>query len=201
MFDARIRPWIDPPLNAAGRWLAACGVRANAVTLAGLCVGLLAAAAVALREFPAAFALIALSRILDGLDGAVARATAATDRGGYLDIVSDYAFYAAVPFGFALADPAHNALPATALLTSFTLTCASFLAFAAIAAKRGLETTASGPKSFFYSFGLMEGTETILVLLAMTVFPNKFATLAWLFSALCLGTVLQRSLQALNRFR
>ena len=201
MFDARIRPLIDPPLNAAGRWLAARGVRANAVTLAGLSAGLLAAAAVALRQFPAAFVLIALSRILDGLDGAVARATTATDRGGYLDIVSDYAFYAAVPVGFAIADPASNALPASVLLASFTLTCASFLAFATIAAKRGLETSASGRKSFFYSFGLMEGTETIAFLMAMTAFPQRFSALAWVFTILCLATALQRSLGALATFR
>lgn len=201
MFDARVRPWIDPPLNAAGRWLAARGVRADGVTLVGLGAGVAAAVAVAHGHFAAGFAFIALSRLFDGLDGAVARATAITDHGGYLDIVSDFGFYAAVPLGFAFADPARNALPAAALLAAFTLTCASFLAFATIAAKRGLETTASGKKSLFYSFGLMEGTETITLLLAMTLIPDRFPTIAWVFAALCLGTVLQRSLGALITFR
>ena len=43
MFDARLRPLIDPPLNAAGRWIAGRGISANAVTLIGLAFGLLAA--------------------------------------------------------------------------------------------------------------------------------------------------------------
>ena len=201
MFDARIRPWIDPPLNVLGRWLAGYRVNANAISVFGLAAGLLAAGVIARQHFTAGFILIVVSRLLDGLDGAVARATAPTDRGGYLDIVSDFAVYAAVPLGFAFADPPHNALPAATLIATFTLTCASFLAFATIAAKRRLETTASGRKSFFYSFGLMEGTETIGFLLAMAAFPHAFATLAWVFAVLCLGTVLQRSLGAFATFR
>ena len=201
MFDARIRPWIDPPLHAVGAWLAHRGVRANFVTVLGLAVGLLAAGAIALHHYFVALALISLSRLLDGLDGAIARATAPTDRGGYLDIVFDFAFYSAVPLAFAVADPARNALPAAALLAGFTITCASFLAFATIAEKRGLETLASGRKSFFYSFGLMEGTETIAFFLAMTAFPQAFGLLAWIFAGLCLITAIQRSLGALATFR
>ena len=201
MFDARIRRWIDPPLNAVGAWLAHRGVRANSVTLSGLAVGMLAAAAVATRHYAVAFGLISVSRLLDGIDGAVARATAPTDRGGYLDIVSDFAFYSAVPLAFAVADPTRNALPAAALLAGFTMTCASFLAFATIAEKRGLETLASGRKSFFYSFGLMEGTETIAFFLGMTAFPQAFGVLAWIFAGLCLITAIQRSLGALVTFR
>ena len=201
MFDARIRRFIDPPLNAVGASLARRGARANTVTGFGLAVGLMAATAVALQQFAAAFGLIVVSRLMDGLDGAVARATAPTDRGGYLDIVSDFAFYSAVPLAFAVADPARNALPAAALLAAFTLTCASFLAFATLAAKRGLETTAFGLKSFFYSFGLMEGTETIIFFLVMTAFPHAFNVLAWIFAGLCLLTALQRTLGALATFR
>ena len=46
MFDAHLRPLIDPPLNALGRRLAAWGVGANAVTLAGLALGIGAAVAI-----------------------------------------------------------------------------------------------------------------------------------------------------------
>ena len=201
MFDARVRRWIDPPLNAVGAWLARRGIHANTVTAWGLTVGLLAAGAIALHHYTIGFALIAASRLLDGIDGAVARASAPTDRGGYLDIVSDFAFYASVPLAFAVADPADNALPAAALLAGFTMTCASFLGFATIAEKRGLRTTASGRKSFFYSFGLMEGTETIAFLLAMAAFPNTFGALAWIFAGLCLLTTIQRSIGALVTFR
>ena len=93
MLDTVTRPLINRPLNSAGRLLARRGVTANTVTIVGLLIGLLAAVAVATHYFVAAFALIVANRIADGLDGAVARAGAPTDRGGYLDIVVDYVFY------------------------------------------------------------------------------------------------------------
>ena len=201
MLDATLRPVIDGPLNAAGRMLARSGLPATAVTVAGLAVGLLAAAAIALQAYAVGFALILLNRLLDGLDGAVARATAATDRGGYLDIVVDYVLYSGVPLAFALADPSRNALPAAALLAGFCLTCSSFLGFAAIAAKRGLETGAHGRKSFFYSTGLVEGTETIVFFLLMAALPQWFALLAWIFAGLCALTAIQRAMLAIKTFR
>jgi phosphatidylglycerophosphate synthase len=193
MFDAKLRPIIDPPLNAVGRQLAAWGIGANAVTLTGMVLGLCAGAALAQGLFILALALIVANRLLDGLDGAVARASRLTDFGGYLDIVSDFVFYASVPLGFALAAQG-NALPAAVLLASFTLTGISFLAYAALAAKRGIETAAHGRKSFFYNSGLAEGAETIAVFVAMCLWPNWFAVIAYGYAALCVLTVIQRSL-------
>jgi phosphatidylglycerophosphate synthase len=129
----------------------------------------------------------------------VARARGLTDFGGYLDIVADFIFYVSVPLGFALADPA-NALPAALLLASFTLTGISFLAFATLAAKRGIETAAHGRKSFFYNTGLAEGAETIAVFIAMCLWPDWFATIAYGYAVLCLLTVIQRSFAARAAF-
>jgi len=200
MLDALMRPLINRPLDAAGRAIARRGVNANTVTWSGLGVGLLAAIAIALGFFALAFALIVVNRIIDGLDGAVARASTATDSGGYLDIVVDYVFYGSVPFAFAIVDPAANAVPAAALLASFCLTCSSFLAFATIAAKRGIETAAHGRKSFFYSTGIVEGTETITFFLIMAALPAWFPPLAWLLSGLCVLTAIQRTALALKLF-
>lgn len=199
MFDARLRPLIDPPLNAAGRWVAARGIAANALTLIGLVLGLAGAGAIAFREFGAGLVLIALNRLLDGLDGAVARATGPSDLGGYLDIVADFAFYVAVPVGFGLADRA-NALAALVLVASFVLTGTSFLAFAVIAANRGHETVSHGAKSFFYSTGLAEGGETIAVFATMCLWPTAFAPIAYGYAALCILTVFQRSVLATRTF-
>lgn len=200
MLDTRLRPIIDAPLNAAGRWLFHCGVTANAVTAAGLLAGLLAAITLANQYFTVAAGLIIVNRLLDGLDGAVARASAPTDFGGYLDIAVDYVFYGSIPLAFAIADPAQNAVPASALLAGFCLTGTSFLAFAVIAAKRGLETASHGRKSFFYSSGLVEGTETILFFLLMTALPGWFPLLAWTFAALCVLTAIQRAMLAMEMF-
>lgn len=200
MLDTTLRPLIDGPLNAAGRYLAAAGAGANAVTFAGLVAGIAAAIAIAFAEYQAGFALIILNRVLDGLDGAVARATHTTDRGGYLDVVADYVFYGSVPLAFALADPERNAIAAAALLAAFCLTASSFLAFAAIAANRGFQSLAHGRKSFFYSTGLVEGTETIAFFLLMAALPGRFPTIAWIFAALCVVTAIQRSLLAMKVF-
>lgn len=199
MFDAKLRPLIDPPLNAAGHWVATCGIGANALTLTGLAIGLAGAGAIAFQQFGAGLALIALNRLLDGLDGAVARATGPSDLGGYLDIVADFAFYVAVPVGFGIADPA-NALAALVLVASFVLTGTSFLAFAVIAAKRGRETVVHGVKSFFYSTGIAEGGETIAVFAAMCLWPATFTPIAYGYAALCVLTVFQRSALAVRTF-
>ena len=195
-----MRRLIDPPLDRMGRRLAAAGVSANAVTAAGFAVGLLAVPCLALQWYGAALAVILLNRLGDGLDGAVARRTRLTDLGGYLDIVCDFVFYAAVPFGFALARP-ENAVAAAFLIFSFAGTGTSFLAFAILAAKRNLTTEAQGRKSLYYLGGLTEGTETIAVFIAICLFPAWFPPLAYLFGALCWLTTATRVLSARRSFR
>ncbi len=200
MLDARLRPLIDPPLNAAGRMLASLGVTANGLTFTGLALGLGGAVAIALGHFGWGLALILANRLADGLDGAVARVRGPSDLGGYFDIVADFAFYVSIPIGFGVL-AAENAVPALVLVASFVLTGVSFLAFAVIAAKRGAETAAHGRKSFFYSTGLAEGTETIAVFIAMCLFPAWFGVLAYGYAALCALTVVQRSAVAVSAFR
>jgi phosphatidylglycerophosphate synthase len=186
VFDSRLRPLIDPPLNAAGHRLASLGVSADQVTIAGFAFGLLAAGAIAAGAFLVGLMLIAANRLCDGLDGAVARASAVTDRGGYLDIVLDFAFYAAVPLAFAAVDPARNALAAAFLLASFLVNGAAFFAFAVMAERKHLTTAAQGQKSLYYLTGLAEGGETIAFFLAFCVFPQFFPLLAALFACFCL---------------
>jgi phosphatidylglycerophosphate synthase len=200
MLDATIQRYIARPLDSAGHALARTGITANAITLIGAILAIPLILALATGNYGLALILLALNRLLDGLDGAVARATRRSALGGYLDIVADYVFYAGVPLGFALAAPSDNALAAAALLGSFLLTCASFLAYAALAANEGVNVAPDRPKSFFYSRGLMEGTETIAFFIAMMLWPSRFALLAWIFAALCVLTALQRSALAVRRF-
>lgn len=195
MLDSRIRPLIDPPLNFIGKVLARAGVAANQITIAGAAIGIGAGVAIGYRYYLLGLALVLLSRILDGLDGAVARATKQSDFGGYLDIVSDFAFYVAVPIGFGFAAAAN--LPfAMLLIASFTLTGVSFLAYAVMAAKHDRETDAHGKKSFFYNTGLAEGTETIVAFVLMCLLPQYFAIIAAIYSAMCVITVIQRTIAA-----
>ena len=200
MLDARLRPLIDPPLNAMGRYLARLGLRADIVTLGGFLCGIGAAIAIAHGRFWVAALLIVANRLADGLDGAIARATVCTDRGGYLDIVLDFVFYGAVPLGFALGNPQANAPAGAVLLFVFYANGASFLAFAIIAAKHGLENTRHGAKSLYFTGGLAEGTETIAVFLAMCLFPTAFPLLAYGFAGLTAITTISRLLLAWQTF-
>lgn len=192
MLDRAARQIIDPPLNRLGRALASRGFTADGVTLIGLALGLLAALAIWSGAFGLALVLILLSRLADGLDGAVARATRKTDFGGYLDIAADFLFYGAVPLAFVLFDPAQNGVAGAFLLTSFYVNGTSFLGFAILAEKRGMETSAQGQKSLYYSNGILEGTETILFFVLLCLFPQAFPILAWIFGALCFATAILR---------
>lgn len=86
-------------------------VPADAVTLAGVVVGLVAALLAAFGRFDLALAAWWLNRLLDGLDGELARATrragraageaTGAARGAYLDLMADLLVYAAVALGLA----------------------------------------------------------------------------------------------------
>jgi phosphatidylglycerophosphate synthase len=188
MFDIWLRQRIDPALNRIGRGIAQIGISANTVTVIGAIVGVAAAAFLAQGLYWAALALIGVNRTLDGLDGAIARHSQTTEWGGYLDSIADYVFYIAVPLGFASANP-DNIWPALLLVSSFTLTAVSFLALAAILARRDL---GHAQKSFTYTTGFMEGGETIAAFMLMCLFPSQFPLLAIVFAGLCLATVSQR---------
>lgn len=201
MLDALIRRAIDPPLDRAGRWLAGRGASADAVTLAGLALGLAAAATIAAGATVWALLPLVASRLADGLDGAVARATRRTDFGGYLDITADFLFYGAIPLGFVLLDPAANAVAGAALLLSFYVNGASFLGFAILAEKRGLATRAQGLKNLYYSGGLLEGAETIGFFVLICLWPGGFPLLAAIFAGLTFLTAVMRVLHARRVFR
>jgi phosphatidylglycerophosphate synthase len=201
VFDRHLRPLIDPPLNRIGRRLALAGVHPDWVTLAGLALGLAAAFAIAAGLFLLGLALVLLSRLADGLDGAVARARGISDFGGYLDIVSDFVFYAAIPLAFVWLDPAANGLVGAFLLASFYVNGASFLGFAVLAEKRRMRTDARGVKSLYHSAGLLEGSETIAFFVLICLFPSAFVPLAAIFGALCVYTAGARVLLAANLFR
>lgn len=201
MLDGLMRRVIDPVVNRWGRALAGRGWTAEAMTLGGLALGLAAAGLIAVGA-PGWLALgpLLAGRIADGLDGAIARAGRKTDFGGYLDIVADFVFYGAVPLAFALRDPG-NAVAAAFVLFSFYVNGSSFLGYAVLAEKRGMQTFGRGEKSLYFTSGLLEGTETILFLAALCLWPAWFQPLAWVFGALCLVTAGSRVALAWRVFR
>jgi len=192
VIDARLQPLLRKAYAAPARWLTRCGVTADTLSVAGLLVGIAGSVCIASRAFWAGLALVLLNRIMDGLDGAVARHVGPTDRGAFLDIALDFLFYPSVPLAFAVTDPAANALAAAALLFGFMGSTSSFLAFAAIEARRGLAPVVFPNKGIHYLGGITEGFETIAFFVAMCLWPGVFASLARVFAVLCLITTLTR---------
>ena len=199
MFDAQLRPLIDRLLNPIGRGLVTLGVTANQVTMIGAAFGLIAAGCAAAGLFYPALWFVIANRFIDGLDGAVARASLSSDFGGYIDIVSDFIFYSAFPLAFAVARP-ETALAAAFLIFSFIGTATSFLGFAILAEKHQVTTQIRGKKAFYYLGGLTEGTETILLFLAMLVWPDYFKHMAIIFGILCWVTTGTRIYAAYRQF-
>jgi phosphatidylglycerophosphate synthase len=200
MIDAALLPLQRRLLAPPGQYLAARGVRADQITIAGCAIGLVAAGAAALGLFWLALLGLALNRLADGLDGAVARETGPTDRGAFLDIALDFVFYAAFPLGFILADPGANALPGAVLIASFILSGTAFLAFAVVAAKRGMAAADYPAKGIYYLGGLTEGAETIALFALFCLFPQAFPMLALIFAAACAVTALTRLMAGWQAF-
>ena len=196
MLDGAVRKQIDPVLDRIARTIAGAGIHADHVTIAGLVIGLAAASAIAFSLFWLGLVLLLVSRVCDGLDGAVARHSGKTDFGGFLDITLDFAFYGAIPLGFVVADPGANGMAGAALIFAFYVNGASFLAYAVMAEKRSLKTDARGEKSLFFTTGLAEATETICVFVLFCLFPGWFAPIGWVFAVICLYTALSRIMQA-----
>lgn len=192
MIDRHLIGMQNRLLGAPAKFLADRGIRADWITLFGFMVGLCAVPLLALSAFIPALLCILFNRLLDGLDGAVARQLGPTDRGAFLDIAFDFFFYGAVPFGFVLADPDANALAAALLLLAFIGTGSSFLAFAAISHKRGEGIAEYPGKGLRFVGGLTEGAETIAIFTAMCLLPSAFATLAYLFAFLAALTTVTR---------
>jgi phosphatidylglycerophosphate synthase len=192
MLDRAAIALLKPVLERMARVLVRAGIGADSVTLFGFALGLAAALAVARGMLLAGLALLLSSRLMDGLDGAVARLTRPTDRGAFLDITLDFLFYASFPLAFAVADPAANALPAAVLLAAFMGTASSFLAFAALAERRGLKSEDYPQKGLYYLGGLTEATETLTCFVLMCLWPQHFALWAYGFALLCALTIVSR---------
>ncbi len=190
MMDTRLRRRLAPSLEWSAEHLARRGVSATALTLTGLVLALVAAGLAAAAAWNAALVLWLVSRLPDGLDGPVARVSGGgTALGGWSDISADLAAYGAFIAGCGIGNPDAR-VACLVLLTTYYVNGGSLLALSAARSDRGLEP-ADG-RTFHFSRGLAEGTETIVVHAAMVLLPAAMAGIAWGFAAVVLVTILQR---------
>lgn len=170
-------------------------VSPTALTLVACAVGLLGALAAWQRLYPLALGLWLANRVLDGLDGTVARAQGKqSDFGGYLDIVLDTVVYAAVPLGIALGSGTPTSyLGVALLLASFYINGASWLYQSALLEKHGQGAAAVGEfTTVRIPTGLIEGTETIVFYCLFLLLPGLFPWLCGAMAALVAVTIGQR---------
>lgn len=174
------------------------------VTLAALAPGVLAAGAATLGWTGAAVVLFLVNRVLDGLDGLIARDRGlASDLGGYIDLMCDFLVYALIPAGVAAGALARHGAPLwplALLLGVFYLNAASWLVLSAILEKRTLAERTSGKlaTSIVMPRGLVEGTETILAYTVMLLLPHRFGLVAVIMAIATSAGIVQRIVWALR---
>ena len=189
MLDGPVRARIARPLDRVAAGLDARGLRAGHVTAAALAVGVAACVAAGLAAWSIALALWLINRVLDGLDGPLARRHGATDLGGFLDFTADFVVYGGFVVGVAVAVPDAR-LACCVLLAAYLLNNVAQLSFASLVEKRRLPF--GDERSLRLTPGLTEGTETVLAYAAFCLLPGHAATVAWVFAAMVLFTAGQR---------
>ncbi|MEO6867566.1 MAG: CDP-alcohol phosphatidyltransferase family protein [Gaiellales bacterium] len=195
MIDTRIRARIDPVLNGIGSRLNRRGVRAGHATAIGLLAGLAAALAAGLQHWWIALALWLANRLVDGIDGPIARAGAPTPLGGYLDFVADYVVYVSIPVAIALALP-NTRLAITVMLAAFLLNIVQLLTLSSIAEQQ--QRARADGRALHFSHGLVEGAETIVAYALALALPSHAGTIFYAFAIMVLITAAQRFLDALR---
>jgi phosphatidylglycerophosphate synthase len=198
MLDRPVRAGLQPVLGAAARRLAAVGVAPNAVTAAGFGLGIGACVAAAAAFWPLALVLWLGNRLLDGLDGPMARARAETDRGGFFDIVADFTVYGGFVLGVAVALPEAR-LACAALLAAYYVNGTTLLAFSSLVERRA--AAGGDERSIHFSAGLAEGTETVVAHSLFCLLPGAAAVIAWAFAGIVAITACQRVGVATRRLR
>lgn len=188
MLDATLRPRLDGPLDRMAGRLDSIGIAPNAVTVFGLVLGIGCCVAIGYERWWLALALWIANRVADGLDGPLARRRGATDLGGYLDIIADFAVYGGVLVALGVALPEAR-MACLVVFLMYYLSGSSFLAFSSLATKRALE---GDGRSLQFPAGLAEGTETIAAYIVVLTLPEHAEVVLWIWAALVGITLLQR---------
>lgn len=191
MFDPQMRSFKD----RVGTPLAKRLQHVSPLTISALAllVGLFASYAAYQQEYLWAFGLWYVNRALDGLDGLIARLSdSQSDLGGYVDILTDFVIYAALPIGLVAGSPSNERYLALAfMLASFYVNSASWMYLAAILEKRSAHNRQT-QTSVIMPAGLIGGFETIIVYGVFFLFPTYIVWLLSIFGMLVFFTAFQR---------
>jgi archaetidylinositol phosphate synthase len=172
-------------LDALARRLHRIGLAPDALSLAAAGTGVVAGALLLVDRGGAALAVLAVSGLLDAVDGRVARLGAgATPWGGVLDLTGDRVVEAAMLLGLAVPRP-HLHVPALVLAATWYVNLCVFLAVGAASARRPEKLIAYPP-------GLLERSEALVFAVVVVALPPLAAAALWLYAALEVLTAAQR---------
>ncbi len=190
MLDEELREGAKPFYMLPARILAKGGVTGNVLTVSGLCVGALCLVAVALGLNLLALVLWLLNRLLDGLDGEVARLRSeSSEFGTFVDIMADFLVYGG--FLVALAVQHQDArLALVALFFTYYLNGTAFLALSGILER--LKRERQTDRGLHFRRSLTEGFETIVAGALFLLLPEHVSTIAWIFAGMVLFSAAQR---------
>ncbi|MBH0130375.1 CDP-alcohol phosphatidyltransferase family protein [Salinibacterium sp. NK8237] len=213
MLDAQLRRAVSRPLNGMASALDVPWITPDRITIAGLVVGLSSAALAATQWWSLALIAWLLSRVLDGLDGTLARrrlaaasvsgrdgvnassSAAASQAGGFLDIVADFVVYGATVLGVAIgATTAFGApwWPFLLVMFSYYLNGAAFLAFSSIAERTGRTVSDEDNRSLFFLGRIAEGGETVFTHALWLIVPFFAWQIAIVWSIIVFVSATQR---------
>jgi phosphatidylglycerophosphate synthase len=169
-----------------------------------------AALCAAVGAFGAALALWLVNRLLDGLDGEVARlgrggVRRQSDRGGFADLAADVTVYAALTLGLAAGaaplagDPTLVWALAAVVLATYYVNITALLLTAWLLERRARGRTPQddGP-TLDVPTGLIEGAETIVLLSLALALPQHAPLMLAAIAVLVALTALQRGVWALR---
>ena len=199
MLDEELRRGAKPLYRSPAAALANRGVTGDALTLAGLAAGTLLLVATALGLNGLALGLLLLNRLLDGLDGEVARLRGESSPfGSFADIVADFFVYGGLIVALAVAHPEAR-LALVVLLFAYYLNGTVFLALSGILERQGAERLTE--RGLHFRRSLTEGFETIVAGVLFLLLPGHVAAVAWVFAAMVFFSAGQRLLDARRMLR
>lgn len=173
----------------------------NLITISACVVSVAAGVAAWQNENGLALGLWYLNRLLDGMDGTVARVNnKQSDFGGYLDIVLDMVAYVSIPLGLAFAQNRIDVFIAlTLLFASFYINSAAWMMLAANLEKRKVASSENSElTSVTMPTAIIEGAEAIVIYSLFLIFPSN---LSFWFGLLAVLVLLSAVLQVAWAYR
>ncbi len=190
MLDEELRRGAKPFYRPLAGTLARRGVTGDALTGASLAIGVLCLVAIAFGFNVLGLVLWLLNRLLDGLDGEVARLRGETSEfGSFVDIAADFFMYGGFLVALAVQHP-DDRLALVVLFFAYYLNGSIFLALSGLLGKIKAERLTE--RGLHFRRSLTEGFETIVAGVLFLLLPGHVSLMAWVFAAMVFVSSAQR---------